>query len=152
MSVFYESKFCMLKYLLMRKKQSLYASRRISELTGCLPVQVLPSAWLVLVAAGSAIRTKQCMPRRLPEKNRQPKRRPRRFRGRRYRSAPIFQSAPVKEGQEIDLVIDDIGSRGDGVSRIQGYLIFVPRSKIGERVHVRIVKVNRKFAIAEKID
>ena len=123
------------------------------KLTGCLPVQVSCLMHvLVLVAAGSAIRTKQCMPRRLPEKNRQPKRRPRRFRGRRYRSAPIFQSAPVKEGQEIDLVIDDIGSRGDGVSRIQGYLIFVPRSKIGERVHVRIVKVNRKFAIAEKID
>jgi len=92
------------------------------------------------------------MPRRLPEKTKQSKKKPRRFRGRRYRSAPVFKSAPVKEGQELNLVIDDIGSRGDGVSRIQGYLIFVPRSKSGERVHVKIVKVNRKFAVAEKID
>ncbi len=92
------------------------------------------------------------MPRRLPEKNRQSKRRSRHFRGRRYRSAPIFQSAPVKEGQELEVVIDDIGSRGDGVSRIQGFLIFVPNSKIGERIRVRIVKVERKFAIAEKIN
>ncbi|RLI28982.1 deoxyribonuclease, partial [Candidatus Bathyarchaeota archaeon] len=47
-------------------------------------------------------------------------------------------------------VIDDIGSHGDGVARIEGYLIFVPQAKIGERLKVRIVKVGRTFAIAEK--
>jgi len=47
-------------------------------------------------------------------------------------------------------MIDDIGSRGDGIARIMGYLIFVPQAKIGERLKVRIVKVGRKFAIAEK--
>jgi predicted RNA-binding protein with TRAM domain len=59
--------------------------------------------------------------------------------------------APVKENQEIEVVIDDIGSRGDGIARIQNYLIFVPRSKIGERVKVRILAVREKFAVAEKI-
>lgn len=58
---------------------------------------------------------------------------------------------PVKENQEIDVVIDDIGSRGDGIARIQGYLIFVPNSKIGERVKVRILSVGGKFAVAERI-
>ena len=48
-------------------------------------------------------------------------------------------------------MIDDIGSRGDGIAKIQGYLIFVPNSKIGERVKVRIVSVGGKFAVAEKI-
>ncbi|MBS7620822.1 TRAM domain-containing protein [Candidatus Bathyarchaeota archaeon] len=59
--------------------------------------------------------------------------------------------APVKENQELEVVIDDIGSRGDGVARIQGYLIFVPNSKVGERVRVRIVSVGGKFAVAERI-
>jgi predicted RNA-binding protein with TRAM domain len=57
----------------------------------------------------------------------------------------------VKENQEIEVIIDDIGSRGDGVARIEGYLIFVPRSKIGERVRVKIRSVGEKFALAEKL-
>jgi predicted RNA-binding protein with TRAM domain len=57
----------------------------------------------------------------------------------------------VKENQEMEVVIDDIGSRGDGVARIEGYLIFVPRSKIGERVRVKIRSVGEKFALAEKL-
>jgi predicted RNA-binding protein with TRAM domain len=57
----------------------------------------------------------------------------------------------VKENQEVEVVVDDIGSRGDGVARIQGYLIFVPRSKMGERVKVKIRSANEKFALAEKV-
>ncbi|MDH5793630.1 MAG: TRAM domain-containing protein [Candidatus Bathyarchaeota archaeon] len=57
----------------------------------------------------------------------------------------------MKENQELEVVIDDIGSRGDGISKIQGFLIFVPRSKIGERVRVKILSVGEKFAVAEKI-
>jgi predicted RNA-binding protein with TRAM domain len=90
------------------------------------------------------------MPRRLAEKTRHV--RPRRFRKREkmYDSIP-FQPTPVTEGQEINVVIDDIGSRGDGITRIQNFLIFVPQAKIGERLNVKIVKVTRRFAIAEKI-
>jgi predicted RNA-binding protein with TRAM domain len=93
------------------------------------------------------------MPRRLPEKTKNAQRKPRRFGSQsRFRSSrPFFQTAPVKENQELEVVIDDIGSRGDGIARIQGFLIFVPRSKIGERVRVRIRSVSAKFAVAEKI-
>jgi len=93
------------------------------------------------------------MPRRLPEKTKHAPKKPRRFGSqRRFRpSRPFFPAAPVKENQELEVAIDDIGSRGDGISKIQGFLIFVPRSKIGERVRVRIVLVGEKFAIAEKI-
>ena len=93
------------------------------------------------------------MPRRLPEKTRTAKRKMRR-RGskRRYHSSKLFLSqSPVRENQELEVVIDDIGSRGDGIAKIESYMIFVPRSKIGERVRVRIVSVGRKFAVAERI-
>ena len=63
----------------------------------------------------------------------------------------MLQSRPVKENQEIEVVIDDIGSRGDGIAKLQGFLIFVPRSKIGEHVRVRIVSVGGKFALAERV-
>ena len=93
------------------------------------------------------------MPRRLPEKTRNAPRKPRKYGSKsRFRSSrPFFQLAPVKENQELEVVIADIGSRGDGIAKLQSYMIFVPRSKIGERVKVRIVMVREKFAVAERI-
>jgi len=93
------------------------------------------------------------MPRRLPEKTRNAKRKLRR-RGskRRYRpSKPFLQKAPIWKGQELEVVVDDIGTMGDGIARMHNYMIFVPKSKVGERVKVRIVSVGGKFAVAEKI-
>jgi replication factor A1 len=93
------------------------------------------------------------MPRRLPDKTKNAPRKPRRFGSQsRYRpSRPFLQTRPVKENQEIEVVIDDIGSRGDGIARIEGYLIFVPGCKIGERIKVKIRSVSEKFALAERV-
>lgn len=92
------------------------------------------------------------MPRRLPEKTKNAPRKPRRFGSQsRFRPGrPFFSAMPVKENQEIEVVIDDVGSRGDGIAKIQGFLIFVPRSRIGERVKVKILSVRGKFAVAER--
>ena len=71
---------------------------------------------------------------------------------RRYRpSKPFLQKAPIWRGQQLEVVIDDIGSRGDGIARMHNYMIFVPGGKVGERVTVKIVSVGGKFAVAEKI-
>lgn len=35
--------------------------------------------------------------------------------------------------------------------KVQGYLIFVPQARIGERFKAKIVRTERKCAIAEKI-
>ncbi len=93
------------------------------------------------------------MPRRLPDKTRNAKRKMRK-RGskRRYRpSKPFLRKAPIWKNQEVEVFIDDIGSRGDGVARMHGYMIFVPGGKVGERLKVRIVSVGGKFAVAEKM-
>jgi len=93
------------------------------------------------------------MPRRLPEKTRNAVGKPRRYGSqKRYRSdRPVFRMAPVKENEEVEVVIDDIGSRGDGIAKLQGFLIFVPSCKIGERTRVKIMSVKEKFAVAERI-
>lgn len=91
------------------------------------------------------------MPRRLRENTRNFSKRVGRFKSSSF--VPEFsQFNPVKEGDEIDVVIDDIGSRGDGVARVGGFLIFVPQSKTGERVRVKVSKVDRNFAVAERIE
>ncbi len=90
------------------------------------------------------------MPRRLSEKPRHVRPRRKHKRERKFNAIP-FQPVPVRKGQEIDVVINDIGTRGDGIARIQNFLIFVPQVKVGERVKVKIVSVGKKFAIAEKI-
>jgi len=93
------------------------------------------------------------MPRKLPEKVRKGSRKLRK-RGskKRYRSSqPFLQRAPVRRTQELEVIIDDIGSEGDGIAIMHGYRIFVRGGKVGERVKVRIVSVGSKFAVAEKI-
>jgi predicted RNA-binding protein with TRAM domain len=91
------------------------------------------------------------MPRKLPEKARRIERRRSRRYGKQKFYSPSPPSAPVEEGQEIDVSINDIGSSGDGIARIQNFPIFVPKTKVGEHLKVRITKVGRKFAVAEKL-
>jgi 23S rRNA (uridine2552-2'-O)-methyltransferase len=90
------------------------------------------------------------MPRRLSEKPRHVRPRRKHKRERKFNAIP-FQPVPVRKGQEIDVVINDVGTRGDGIARIQNFLIFVPQAKVGENLRVKIVNVGKKFAIAEKI-
>jgi len=57
----------------------------------------------------------------------------------------------VEEGKEYKLTIVDMGKQGDGIARLQGLVIFVPGAKPGEEVEVRIKKVGRNCAFAEKV-
>lgn len=56
---------------------------------------------------------------------------------------------PVKEGDECDVIIENIGSRGDGIAKIKGFIIFVPNVKKGDNVKVKITSVRSNFATAE---
>ncbi|MFQ6094693.1 MAG: deoxyribonuclease [Candidatus Bathyarchaeia archaeon] len=59
--------------------------------------------------------------------------------------------ASIKEEEEIEDVIDDVCSRGDSISGIRGFRIYGPDSEIGECIRVRISRVRRNFAVAERI-
>jgi predicted RNA-binding protein with TRAM domain len=62
-----------------------------------------------------------------------------------------FREPPVKEGEEYDVQITDVSRRGDGIAKIQGFIIFVAGSVKGEACRVRVKSVARKFAIGEKV-
>ncbi len=59
--------------------------------------------------------------------------------------------APVEFGQEYEGKIEDISRRGDGIEKIEGFVIFVPNAKKGEHVKFKITKVGRRFAVAELV-
>ncbi len=64
------------------------------------------------------------------------------------RSAPV---APVEVGKEYDVKIEDIAREGDGIARVEGFVIFVAQTKVGDQVKIQIDKVMRRFAIGHKV-
>lgn len=58
---------------------------------------------------------------------------------------------PVKVGEEYDVEISEIGSKGDGIARVKNFVVFVRNSKKGEKTRIKIKKVYGRFAIGEKI-
>ncbi len=58
---------------------------------------------------------------------------------------------PVKEGEELSVVIESVAEKGDGVAKKQGFVIFVPGTKVGDKVKIRVKKVAKKVAFAEVI-
>ena len=57
---------------------------------------------------------------------------------------------PVKVGEEYDVEINEVGSRGDGIARVKNFVVFVANTKKGEKAHVKITEVRNRFAIGEK--
>lgn len=58
---------------------------------------------------------------------------------------------PVNVGDEIDVKIEAVGEKGDGVAKVKGFVLFVPGVKEGDLVRVRVTKVLRKVGFAESI-
>ena len=59
---------------------------------------------------------------------------------------------PVETGKEYEVQITEISRKGDGIARIQGFVIFVKEGKVGQNAKIRVVQVGNRFAIAEIVD
>ena len=59
-----------------------------------------------------------------------------------------YGSKPVETGKEYDVHITDTSRKGDGIARIQGYIIFVKGGHIGEQIKIIITETKSRFAIA----
>jgi predicted RNA-binding protein with TRAM domain len=58
---------------------------------------------------------------------------------------------PVKEGQEYDITIEGIGSKGDGIGKVKGFVVIVPNTKEGDTVKVKVTAVRGKIAFGEVV-
>ncbi len=94
------------------------------------------------------------MPRRLPERSRQQERRSRDYRryGRPIQLEQLVRPAPIRQGEDYEVLIEDVGSKGDGVCNIKGFKVYVRGAKAGERVKVRITGIMGGFATASVIE
>jgi predicted RNA-binding protein with TRAM domain len=59
--------------------------------------------------------------------------------------------APVSEGEELDVRIEAIGEKGDGIAKKNGFVLVVPGTQINDSVRVKVTKVLRKVGFAEVI-
>ena len=62
-----------------------------------------------------------------------------------------FGEIPVKEGDTYDVEIEGIGEKGDGIARVNGYVIIVPNVQKGEKVKVKVNAVRGKVSFGEVI-
>lgn len=59
---------------------------------------------------------------------------------------------PVESGKEYDVQVTEISRKGDGVARVQGFIVFVKSGRVGQKTRVRVTHVGDRFATAETID
>ena len=56
---------------------------------------------------------------------------------------------PVKVGDEIDVVIEAMAARGDGLAKKDGFVIFVKGTTMGQNVRIKVTDVRERFAVGE---
>ncbi len=59
-----------------------------------------------------------------------------------------FAPKPVEIGKEYDVDVTEISRQGDGIARVQGFVIFVKNGKVGQKVKIHVNQVGDRFATA----
>lgn len=58
---------------------------------------------------------------------------------------------PVSVGDTVEVTIQSVGGRGDGIAKKDGFVIFVKGAQKGETCKVKITEVKRTYAVGEKV-
>jgi predicted RNA-binding protein with TRAM domain len=56
---------------------------------------------------------------------------------------------PVKVGDVVDVTIEAVAAKGDGIAKVEGFVIFVRGAQQGQTVKVKITDVKNRFATGE---
>lgn len=59
-----------------------------------------------------------------------------------------FDSTPVQVGKEYDVDVTEVSRQGDGIARVQGFVVFVKNGKPGQKVKVQVNQIGSRFAVA----
>jgi len=64
-----------------------------------------------------------------------------------------FEGAPkpVKVGDEVEVTIEAIAAKGDGIAKIDGFVIFIHGGQQGQKIKVKITDVKNRFATGEPV-
>jgi predicted RNA-binding protein with TRAM domain len=71
--------------------------------------------------------------------------------GRRFNNDREFDDRPkpVETGKEYDVSITETSRQGDGIARVDGFVIFVKGGQPGQETKIKVTQVGRRFATAE---
>src|SRR6185369_8553062 len=61
-------------------------------------------------------------------------------------------AAPVQRDEELELDVDSLAYGGNGVARLDGFVVFVRRGLPGDTVRARVTKVKRSHAEAIAVE
>jgi len=60
-------------------------------------------------------------------------------------------SKPVEIGKQYEVEITEISRQGDGVARVQGFVMFIKNGKVSQNVKVQVERVGARFATATPV-
>lgn len=63
-----------------------------------------------------------------------------------------FKPKPVEVGKVYDVTISDTSRRGDGIAKIDGFVIFVAGGKQGQSVKIKVTQVSNRFAMGTVVE
>ena len=82
-----------------------------------------------------------------------------RYDGKSYRGRSGFEGSsmnlgpkPVEVGREYDVEVAELSRRGDGVAKIQGFIVFVTDGKVGDKVKIKVETAGPRFATATVLE
>jgi predicted RNA-binding protein with TRAM domain len=58
---------------------------------------------------------------------------------------------PVEVGKEYEVDVTEISRQGDGIARVQGFVVFVKNGKVKQNVKVKVEQVGNRFATASLV-
>jgi len=71
---------------------------------------------------------------------------------RKRKATSTVQKDLIEEGETYELRIESVGNKGDGIAKVDKYLIFVPGAVKGEIVKAKIKKISGTLAFSEIVE
>lgn len=71
---------------------------------------------------------------------------------RKRKAVATVQKDMIEEGETYELRVESVGNKGDGIAKVDKYLIFIPSTVKGETVKAKIKKISGTLAFAEVVE
>ncbi len=62
-----------------------------------------------------------------------------------------FAAPPVQVGEELDVEIESVGEKGDGMAKVKGFVLFIKDTQQGDKVRIKVTRVLEKVGFAELV-
>ena len=71
--------------------------------------------------------------------------------GDRFGGSSMGGPKPVEVGKQYNVDVTELSRRGDGIAKIQGFVVFVKGSRVGDKVRIKVETVGPRFATASVV-